>query len=114
MSHSAMSMAENASVKIPPGPAEPAAASRSFWPTASTRSGSSPTRERTELLDGMLQRGGERGAEEGDADALDARVGLDLHRDELAERPAEGRPTRERLIGRQLHEVGMDAGDLHG
>ncbi len=43
MSHSAMSIAEYASVKIPPGPAELPAASRSFWPIASTRSGSSPT-----------------------------------------------------------------------
>jgi len=42
MSHSAMSSAEWARLKMPPGPAEPAAA-RSFAATASTRSGSSPT-----------------------------------------------------------------------
>jgi hypothetical protein len=38
-----MSIAEYASVKIPPGPAELPAASRSFCPIASTRSVFSPT-----------------------------------------------------------------------
>jgi len=42
MSHNATSIADNAIVKIPPGPAPPAAAI-SFAATASTRSGSSPT-----------------------------------------------------------------------
>ena len=107
-------MAVKASVKIPPGPAELSAASRSLLTDGFDAQRVFAEGQRAELLDRMLQGGGERGAEEGDADAVDALVGLDLYRDELVERPAEGRPARERLFGRQLHEVGLDTRDLHG
>jgi hypothetical protein len=56
--------------------------------------------ERGELLDCVLQGCGERRPEEGDADALDSRVGFELEGDKLADRAAEGRTASERLVGR--------------
>ena len=71
MSHSAMSIADSASVKMPAGPAVPAAA-RSLSAMRSTCVGSSPTMQRAKLVAGGLERAGDGAAEERDADAVDA------------------------------------------
>jgi len=62
----------------------------------------------------MLERGGERRAEERDAHSLNAGVGIDLDRHELAERAAKCRSVGERLVGWELNDVRFDPGNLHG
>jgi len=62
----------------------------------------------------MFQRCGERGTEEGDAHALETRIGFDLKRDKFAERSAERGSACKRLFGRQTNDLRVNTGDLHG
>ncbi len=61
--------------------------------------------QRAELIDRVLQRRGERRAEESNADAFESGVRLDLQGDELPERPSERRSTGKRFIGGQPNDL---------
>src|SRR5262249_44102305 len=67
-----------------------------------------------ERLDRDLERAGQRGAEEGVADALDAGVGLHLERDDLARRAGSRRTVRQRLVRGNAGGFHLDFSGLHG
>ena len=111
-SHSAVSIAEIARLKMPPGPAEPAAAAQLGGDHLDPHRVLADA-ERAQFLDRAFQAAGQRAAEIGGADPDRAVVGLDFEGDD---RPG---PVRvfggagERLIGREGHDIGADAGDFH-
>ncbi len=69
--------------------------------------------ERAQFLDGAFEGPGQRAAEIGGADPDRAVVGLDFEGDD---RPGTVRVfggAGERLVGREGHDIGADAGDFH-
>ena len=69
--------------------------------------------ERAERINRSLQGAGQRAAEEGEADALDAFVSADPQRDEVICRAKCGRAVGQWFFCRQAHDARLDMGDFH-
>ena len=82
MSHSAVSIADSASVKMPAGPAESPAASAQLAHDRLDAQRVLADGQRAEFIDGGAQRAGHGAAVERQADALDAAVGLHAQDDD--------------------------------
>ena len=96
-----------------PEPQVSPAAARSLRMSGSMRSGSSPIGQRAQFIDRGAQAAGHRPAVEGQADAFDAGVGLDLQRDDRPQPAHVLRHVRERIVFRNPQDVRDDFGDLH-
>ena len=112
MSHSATSIADIAIVRMPAGPAEPAA-SRNLRGDRLDAQRVLADDERAELVDRMAQGAGQRAAEIGDAEPLDPVIGAQAQPDDRVFRVRVLREAGERLVVRQQDDAGFERGDFH-
>ena len=111
-SQHAMSTAESASVKMPPGP-EPLAARRSLAAMASTCVGSSPTMSRASASTAALSAGVRAPPKKVRPMPTRPWSVPELQGDELARVGGRGQADHERIVGRRAQHAGGDVGDLH-
>ena len=113
MSHSATSIADSASVKMPEPQESPAAAPQLAHDRLDAQRVLADD-QRAEFIDRAAQRAGHRAAVERQADALDAAVGLDAQDDDGAQPSGLFRHVGERIVFRDAQDGGLGPGDLHG
>ena len=109
-----MSIAESASVKIPPGPEAPAARRASELRGDRLHLGGVVADdEPREGVHRRLERRRQRGAEEREAETDQALVRPELEGDELARVGGGGEADDQRVVGRGAQHAGGDVSDLH-
>ena len=104
-----MSIADSASVKMPPGPQESPVPARSFATICSIRSGSSPIVSAAEFVDRDAQAAGHLAAVEGHADALDAVVGAQAQDDDRTRAAGFLRHVGQRIVFRNAQGGRFDS-----